>query len=100
MVIQSTLTRRDLSDIHTWFILPVFSLALIPVLAIAYRRGRLDPRRPTALLAIIYLLVVAVTPFSQPRYNYFVYVLLALELAKKEALPEEATVEKRTLLRA
>jgi hypothetical protein len=28
--------------------------------------------------------VVALTPFVQPRYDYFVYVLLCLELAKKE----------------
>jgi hypothetical protein len=93
-------TRTNFSDIHTWFILPAFSLAMIPVLVIAYRRGRLDPRRPTALLAIIYLLVVAITPFAQPRYNYFVYVLLALELAKKEPALEEATTEERILLPA
>jgi hypothetical protein len=92
--------RTNFSDIHTWFILPVFSLAMIPVLVVAYRRGRLDPRRPTALLAIIYLLVVAVTPFAQPRYNYFVYVLLALELAKKEPPLAEVVTEDRTLLTA
>jgi hypothetical protein len=57
---------------------------LIPLLAIAYFKGLLNPRRPIALLIIIYLLVVALTPFVQPRYNYFVYVLLCLELAKKE----------------
>jgi hypothetical protein len=71
-------------DIHSWFIVPAFSLVLIPLLAIAYFKGLLNPRRPIALLIIIYLLVVALTPFVQPRYNYFVYVLLCLELAKKE----------------
>jgi hypothetical protein len=70
-------------DIHSWLIIPAFSLVLIPLLAIAYFKGLLNPRRPIALLIIIYLLVVAVTPFVQPRYNYFVYVLLCLELAKK-----------------
>jgi hypothetical protein len=77
-------------DIHSWFIVPVFSLVLIPLLVIAYRRGLLNPRRPIALLIIIYLLVVAITPFVQPRYNYFVYVLLALELAKKEESTDQA----------
>ena len=32
---------------------------------------------------IIYIIMTAVTPFVQPRYNYFVYVLLCLELAMK-----------------
>jgi hypothetical protein len=83
------LSAYGFTDIHSSLIIPLFSLVLIPVLVIAYRRGKLNPRRPIALLIIIYLLVVAVTPFVQPRYNYFVYVLLALELAKKEEPEEE-----------
>jgi hypothetical protein len=71
-------------DIHSWLLVPLFSAVLIPALVIAYRRGKLNPRRPVALLIIMYLLVVAVTPFVQPRYNYFVYVLLCLELSKNE----------------
>jgi hypothetical protein len=73
-----------IGDLHSWLIIPLFSIVLIPMMVIAYRRGKLNPRRPIALLIIIYLLVVAVTPFVQPRYNYFVYVLLCLELSKKE----------------
>ena len=53
-------------DIHSWFIVPAFSLVLIPLLAIAYYKGLLNPRRPMALLIIIYLLVVALTPRSAP----------------------------------
>jgi hypothetical protein len=71
-------------DLHSMFIIPLFSIALITLLLIAYRNGLLNPRRPIALLIIIYLLMTAVTPFVQPRYNYFVYVLLCLELARKE----------------
>ena len=78
------LSSYGYTDIHSAIIIPLFSIVLIPVLVIAYRRGKLNPRNPIALLIIIYLLVVAVTPFVQPRYNYFVYVLLCLELAKKE----------------
>jgi hypothetical protein len=81
------LSDYGFSDIHSSLIVPLFSAVLIPVLVVSYRQGKLNPRRPIALLIIIYLLVVAITPFVQPRYNYFVYVLLALELAKKE--PEE-----------
>jgi hypothetical protein len=76
-------------DIHSMFILPLFSIVLIPTLVIAYRRGLLNPKRPIALLILIYLLMTAVTPFVQPRYNYFVYVLLCLEFARKEDPDEE-----------
>jgi hypothetical protein len=86
--------NNGFGDIHTWLIVPAFSMVLIPLLVISYRRGKLNPRRPIALLVIIYLLVVAITPFVQPRYNYFVYVLLCLELSRKEdtgAQPEKLT---------
>jgi len=43
-------------------------------------------------LMIIYTIMTAITPFVQPRYLYFVYVLLALELSMKydPAVPETA----------
>jgi hypothetical protein len=71
-------------DIHSMIIMPLFSIALITVLVVAYRKGKLNPERPVAMLIIIYFITTAVTPFVQPRYNYFVYVLLCLELAKRE----------------
>jgi hypothetical protein len=40
-------------------------------------------------LIIISLITTAVTPFVQPRYNYFVYILLCLELARKEDPDEQ-----------
>ena len=70
------------ADIHSIFIIPLFSIALITLLVKAYRRGLLTPRRPLGLLMIIYAIVTAVTPFVQPRYNYFVYVLLCVELSR------------------
>lgn len=73
-----------IGDMHSMFIIPLFSIAMIIVLVIAYRQGKLNPKRPIALLVITYMIMTAVTPFVQPRYNYFVYVLLCLELAKKE----------------
>jgi hypothetical protein len=79
-------------DIHSVFIIPLFSIALITLLVMAYRRGLLNPRRPTALLMIIYMTMTAVAPFVQPRYNFFVYVLLAIELSKKQE-PEVETGE-------
>jgi hypothetical protein len=93
----SAFAGTGFGDIHSWFILPVFSLVLIPLLAIAYRKGLLNPGRPIALLIIIYLLVVAVTPFVQPRYNYFVYVLVCLELARKEDSTNQAAVSGQLL---
>jgi hypothetical protein len=78
-----------IGDLHSMFIIPLFSIAMITVLVIAYRRGKLNPARPVALIVLIYLIVTAITPFVQPRYNYFVYVLLCLELAKKEEPDEQ-----------
>jgi hypothetical protein len=77
-------------DIHSMIIIPLFSIALITLLVIAYRRGKLNPQRPLALLMIIYIIMTAVTPFVQPRYNYFVYVLLCLELARKDDPEQDA----------
>jgi hypothetical protein len=71
-------------DVHSLFIIPLFSIALCILLVMAYRRGKLNPQRPIAFLIIIYAITTAVTPFVQPRYNYFAYVLLALELSRKE----------------
>ena len=79
-------------DLHSLFIIPLFSIGLIALLIMAYRQGKLNPRRPIAFLIIIYAITTAVTPFVQPRYNYFVYVLLCLELARKEE-PEEQPQE-------
>ncbi len=70
------------ADIHSIFIIPLFSIALVTLLVKAYRRGLLNPERPIALLIITYAIVTAVTPFVQPRYYYFVYILLCLELSR------------------
>ncbi len=77
-------------DIHSLFITPLSSIALITLLVIAYRRGKMSLHRPIAFLIVIYLITTAVTPFVQPRYNYFVYVLLCLELSRKEEVDGHA----------
>ncbi len=64
------------------------------LLIVAYRQGKLNPQRPIAFLILIYAILTAITPFVQPRYNYFVYVLLALELARKEAPEEQLEITK------
>jgi hypothetical protein len=80
------------ADIHSIFIIPLFSISLITLLVMAYRRGLLNPHRPIAMLIIIYMMVTAVTPFVQPRYNYFVYVMLCVELARYKSVEDRATV--------
>ena len=81
-------------DVHSLFIIPLFSIALITLLIIAYRQGKLNPQRPIAFLILIYAILTAITPFVQPRYNYFVYVLLALELSRKEEPEEQLEITK------
>jgi hypothetical protein len=89
----------NLGDIHSGAIIPLFSIALITLLVIAYRRGKLNPSRPIAFLIIIYMITTAVTPFVQPRYNYFVYVLLCLELARTEDAGIESSLAPENTLR-
>lgn len=69
-------------DLHSQFVLPLFSLALVSLLLAAKRQGKLSLDRPIAFLIVIYLVGTALTPFIQPRYEYFVYVLLCIELAR------------------
>jgi hypothetical protein len=80
----------NVGDIHSAIIIPLFSIVLLAIMWISYRRGLLNPRRPIAFLIIIYLVTTAVTPFVQPRYNYFVYVLLCIELSRKTTAAEAA----------
>jgi hypothetical protein len=47
---------------------------------------------------IIYIIMTAVTPFVQPRYNYFVYVLLCLELARKDDSEQDALSSSATAM--
>jgi hypothetical protein len=75
-------------DLHSLIIIPLFSIGLLTLLFIAYRQGKLNPKRPIAFLVIIYAITTAVTPFVQPRYNYFAYVLLCVEVARKEPQAE------------
>lgn len=71
-------------DLHSQIILPLFTMALVPTLLVARSRGKLALTRPIALQITVYLIGTAVTPFVQPRYEYFVYVLVCLELARDE----------------
>jgi hypothetical protein len=74
--------ERGTGDIHSMFIIPLFSIAFISLLWVAYRRRLLTLRNPAMLLMMIYMMVTAIAPFVQPRYNFFGYVLVALELSK------------------
>jgi hypothetical protein len=81
-------------DIHSVFIIPLFSIAFIVLLWKAYRRGIITPSNPVILLVMMYMIVTAVAPFVQPRYNYFGYVLVALELSRtREPEVETAGLE-------
>jgi hypothetical protein len=72
-------------DLHSQIVLPLFSIALVSLLLLALAKGKLAAKRPIAFLIAIYLIGTAVTPFVQPRYEYFVYVLVCLELARTDS---------------
>jgi hypothetical protein len=87
----------NIGDIHSGVIIPLFSIVLIIALIVAYRRDLLNPHRPIAFLIIIYMITTAVTPFVQPRYNYFIYVLLCMELARTGTGAEQNDEQGREL---
>jgi hypothetical protein len=85
-------------DLHSQIVLPLFSIALVSLLLLALAKGKLAMKRPIAFLIAIYLIGTAVTPFIQPRYEYFVYVLLCLELARTDRDQKPAILDENHAL--
>ena len=77
-------------DIHSMIILPLFSISLLALLIAAYRKGILNPKRPLALLMIIYTIMTAITPFVQPRYLLLCLCLVCAGIIHERRIQEYA----------
>ena len=64
------------------------SLFMVLMLAYFFIRGRFRMHRPLIYLATIYFICTATNPFIQPRYIYPAYVLLAMELSRRQDVLE------------
>ena len=71
----------DPNDLQNRFVVHLHSVALVALFGWALFKGKLSLKEPIPLFIALYLIVTAVNPFIQPRYEYSVYVLLCLQVA-------------------
>ncbi len=83
----------DPGDLQNRFAVQIHTVATLMVLAAVFWSGRFRVKEPAIFFCCLYLIFTALTPFVQPRYQYPVYVLLCLELARNKAyvLPKRLT---------
>ncbi len=90
---RSGIAGAGFTDVQQTIFQPLGCLAMVIVTFLAFAKRRLGLGRPLGLLIWLTLIISAVAPFVQPRYAYPVYVLMSLELARRDpaAAPEVAT---------
>ncbi len=69
----------DFSELQGSLIIHLHTLAMLILMTVAFVKRRLSPSRPIPYLIYLYLLVTAVSPFVQPRYEFPIYVLLCVQ---------------------
>jgi hypothetical protein len=72
----------DFTDLQNQFISQLQGLATAVLLVAAFLTHRMSLRRPMPYFIALYVIVTSVSPFIQPRYQYPVYALLCVELAR------------------
>lgn len=72
---------NDPTDFQIYFALPLHCLAMFFVLVAVAIKRKIKLQNPTIYWCAIYLVVTAVSPILQPRYQFPIYVLLCLELS-------------------
>lgn len=79
--------HQDFTDLANQYIIHLHCLAMLILFVIALCRGRLRMSRPLPFFMALYLIITSANPFTQPRYEYPIYVLLCFELALREWTP-------------
>jgi hypothetical protein len=79
--VSSDFFASDFSELQGSIIIHLHTLAMLILMAVAFAKRRLGVSRPVPYLIYLYLLITAVSPFIQPRYEYPVYILLCLQLS-------------------
>ncbi|HEV2276051.1 MAG TPA: hypothetical protein VGR96_17905 [Acidobacteriaceae bacterium] len=77
---------EDFSDLQNQIAIHLHEIATVCIFAVALARRKLKASMPIPFFIALYLIMTAVSPFIQPRYEYPIYVLLALELSHKEGV--------------
>lgn len=68
----------DFSELQGSVIIHLHTLAMLMLTVAAFAKRRLRVSQPIPYLIYLYLLITAVSPFIQPRYEFPVYVLLCI----------------------
>lgn len=83
-----------LGDFNNWidqFIMPIHTLLLSTLLALMVITRKLRLSHAPVYLLVLYLLMTAVNPMVQPRYEYAAYVLICMEASRYFKLRQGAT---------
>ncbi|HSY35026.1 MAG TPA: hypothetical protein VK814_04685 [Acidobacteriaceae bacterium] len=87
---------EDFNDLQNQFIVHSQALATSVVCVAVLVRKRWKFKYPIPYLAALYLIITAINPFVQPRYEYPVFVLLCLELARTNEPTDCSPVRKES----
>jgi hypothetical protein len=91
--ILRSLTEPGPLDLQNDIVINLHSVAITMLIIYGIARKRLNLNQPAILFCAIYLLITAVNPFVQTRYQYPVYVLFALEIASHTGLARSGITE-------
>lgn len=81
--------KEDFFDIQNQYVKNIHTLLMLfLVIALAFKK-RMSLQRPLVYFAALYLIITDVTPFIQPRYEYIVYIVLAVEISRHESISSE-----------
>ena len=76
--------ESDFHELQNSILGNLHSVAMLTLLAVTIYKGRFRLARPMIHFAFVYMMLSAISPLIQNRYEYPAYVLLALEMARKE----------------
>lgn len=80
---------EDFSDWLNTIVMPIHTLLLTVLLVGLFLARKLTLRHTPVYLLVFYLLMTAVNPMIQPRYEYAAYVLLCLEASRYYRLSQD-----------
>lgn len=79
-IVINLLHTGSLTDIQDQLVSPLQNLLMLLIFIVAMLKGKLSLQSGTIYWMCLYLIMSAVGPIFQPRYEYPVYVLLCLEI--------------------
>jgi len=75
---------EDFSDLQNQFFVHSHEIAMLVVCIAVVVRRKWTFTHPIPYFVALYLVITAINPFVQPRYEYPAFVLLCLELARRD----------------